>query len=97
MDNDNKIVNDLIAGGVIGANLGAIIANDSKEGATIGAIAGAVILATLKANNEAKQTHIPFYFQENNSLYEMSQDGQKHFVRNIEKSQTKLNKHFTLK
>ena len=97
MNNDTEIVKDLIAGGIIGATLGALISDDSQEGATIGAIAGAVILATLKANTEAKKTQIPFYIQENNSLYEIAPDGKKHFVRNIEKSQIKLNKRFILK
>ena len=97
MDNDNEIVKNLVAGGIIGAALGALIADDKQEGATIGAIAGTVILATLKANDEAKKTHVPFYVQKNSNLYEIARDGTKNFVREVEKSQTQLNKHFTLK
>jgi len=97
MNNDNEIVKNLVAGGIIGAALGALIADDNQEGATIGAIAGAVIFATLKANDKAKQTQIPFYIEEDNILYKIGSDGSKHFVKRIEKSQTKLNKQFILK
>lgn len=96
MNNDNEIVKNLVAGGIIGAALGALISDDNQEGATIGAIAGAVIFATLKANEKAKQTHIPFYIEEDNNLYKIDADGSKHFVRKIEKPQAKLNKHFIL-
>jgi len=97
MNNDNEIVKDLVAGGIIGAALGALIADDNQEGATIGAIAGAVIFATLKANDKAKQTQVPLYTEEDNNLYKIDADGSKHFVKRIEKSQTKLNKQFILK
>jgi hypothetical protein len=97
MDTDKEIVKNLIAGGIIGAALGALIADDNQEGATIGAIAGAVIFATLKANNEAIKTQVPFYIQENSNLYEIATDGSKHFIKKIEKSQTQLSKHFILK
>lgn len=97
MNNDNEIVKNLVAGGIIGAALGALIADDNQEGATIGAIAGAVFFATLKANDKAKQTHIPFYIEEDGTLYKIASDGSKHFVKRIEKSQTKLKKQFILK
>lgn len=97
MENDNKIIEKLIAGGVIGATLGALIANDRSEGATIGAIAGAVLLATLQANVEAKKTNIPFYIQENDALYLINGQGQKVFVKNIAKPKKILKKHFILK
>ncbi len=97
MENENKIVENLIAGGIIGAALGALIADDKQEGASIGAIAGAVILATLKANEAAKKTKVPFYIQENNILYLITPDGEKHFVREITKPFTHLPQHFILK
>lgn len=97
MSNENEIVKNLVAGGIIGAALGALISDDNHEGATIGAIAGAVIFATFKANEKAKQTHIPFFIEEDNNLYKIGADGSKHFVKRIEKSQTKLNKQFILK
>lgn len=96
MKNDNEILANLIAGGIIGAALGALISDDKQEGGTIGAIAGAVIFAALKANEEAKKTHVPFYIQENNVLYQIQPDGSKLFVRNIERSKTKLMEHFIL-
>ena len=97
MKNDDKTVENLISGGIIGAALGALISDNKEEGATIGAIAGAVIFATLKANEAAKQTHVPFYVQENNILYQIQPDGSKLFVKNIEKPKIQLQQHFTLK
>ena len=97
MNNDNEIVKNLVAGGIIGAALGAMISDDNQQGATIGAIAGAVIFATLKANEEAKKTHVPFYIQEDFVLYKINTDGTKEFVRTVEKHKTDLKKHFILK
>ena len=96
MEDEIEIVRNLIAGGIIGATLGALIADDNQEGAIIGAMAGAVIFATLKANNEARQTKVPFYIQENGALYEIAADGTKHFVKKVEKSPIHLNKRFIL-
>ena len=97
MNNDNQIVKDLIACGIVGATLGAIITDDNQEGDTIGAMAGAVVFATLKANELAKKTQVPFFIQENFNLYEIDSNGRKHFIRKFEKSSMKLEKHFILK
>lgn len=97
MENDIKTIEKLIAGGVIGAALGALIADDSGEGATIGAIAGAVLFATLQANEDAKKTHVPFYIQENNALYHINAKGQKFFVKEIAIPKKVLKEHFILK
>jgi gas vesicle protein len=96
MENENGILKKLVAGGIIGAALGALIAEDEGEGATIGAIAGAVLFATLKANEEAKQTNVPFYIQEDFKLYKIASDGTKHFIKEIEKPSIQLNKNFKL-
>ncbi len=96
MNNENEILKDLLVGGIIGATLGALIADDKQEGVAIGTIAGAVLLATLNASQEAKKTQVPIYVQENSNLYEITSDGKKRFVKKIEKSLTQVDKHFIL-
>ena len=97
MESENKTIERLIAGGVIDPTLGALITNDRNEGATIGAIAGAVLFATLKANDDAKKTHVPFYIQENNALYLVDAQGQRVFVKEIVTQNKVLKQHFILK
>ncbi len=97
MDSEAKTIESLIAGGVIGATLGALITNDRGEGATTGAIAGAVLFATLQANDDAKKTQVPFYIQENNALYLVDAQGQKVFVKEIATPKKVLKEHFILK
>lgn len=99
MKNDEEIIESLIAGGFIGAALGALISNKNRtsEGAILGAIAGAAILATYKANEQAKQTNVPMYFVENGNLYQRQQDDSVKFIREISKPSIPLQEHFTLK
>jgi outer membrane lipoprotein SlyB len=97
MKNDDEIVESLIAGGIIGAALGALLSKKNGEGSILGAIAGAAILATFKANEKARQTHVSMLVEENNALYEIKADGSKHFIRNIEKPTQQLPSNFKLK
>lgn len=55
MKKDSEIFQSLLTNSIIGAALGALLLNNKRAGATIGAIAGAVLLATIKANEEAKK------------------------------------------
>ena len=96
MNKDEEILESLIAGGIIGAALGALLSKNKENGATLRALAGAAILATFKANEAAKKTNIPMFFKENNALYEVKADGSKHFVKNIEKPNKKLPQTFKL-
>lgn len=97
MNNDEEIVESLIAGGVIGAALGALLSKNKEGGTILGAIAGAAILATFKANEAAKKTKIPMFIEEDDALYEIKADGSKRFVKNIEKSGRQLPKTFKLR
>lgn len=81
MKNDEEIFQSLIAGGIVGASLGALLSGGSRGQVTIlGAIAGAAILATYKANEKALQTNLPMYAEENGSLYQIQADGKKNFI-----------------
>ncbi|MFM9839509.1 MAG: hypothetical protein ACKVOQ_14665 [Cyclobacteriaceae bacterium] len=95
MKNDNEIIESLIAGGIIGAALGALITNN-KNGAGLGAIAGAAILATFKANELAKKMNFPLIVEENNTLYQIEKDGTKRLLKQLSKPSIHVAENFTL-
>ena len=96
MKNDEAILQSLIAGGLIGAALGALVSKNKEDGAPLGALAGAAILATFKANEQAMQTNLPMYVEEDGNLYEVQNGGIKKFIRKIEKPIHQLPAHFKL-
>lgn len=96
MKKDDEIIESLIAGGVIGAALGALLSKNKGEGATLGGIIGAAILATYKANQIAKGIHVTMVTEENGKLYQINPDGTKQFIKEIEKP-IKFEKQFKLK
>jgi hypothetical protein len=95
MKSDKEIFEFLIAGGVIGAELGALITN-SKNGSALGAIAGAAILASFKANEDARKMNFPLIVVEDNALYQMQKDGTKKFIKQLPRLSTRIKKHYTL-
>lgn len=98
MTSDKDILESLIAGGVIGATLGALLSNkNSEEGTLLGAIASAAILATYKANEIANKANVPMYVEENGNLYEVQAGSPKKLIKKIEKPSIKLQEHFKLK
>lgn len=95
MQKDKEIFESLIAGGLIGATLGALITNN-KNGSTLGALAGAVIMASLKASENALKTKIPLLMEEGDALYEIQPGGAKKFIKSIPKNTRQLPRNFTL-
>lgn len=85
MNKESITIESLIKGGLIGAALGALLSKDKEEGAIIGSLLGAAFSATLKANEEARQTNVPVYVEEDGKLYEISSTGDKRFIKNIKK------------
>jgi hypothetical protein len=96
MSQEDDIIKSLIAGGIIGAGLGALLTGD-KRGTTLGAIAGAALLATLKASQEAESRHFPMYVVENDALYEVQPDGSRVLVRSFDRKKRHYNSNYTLK
>lgn len=92
MDRNENTMESLIAGGFIGAALGAFLSKDKEDGAIIGALLGAAFSATFKANQEAKKTNVPVYIEENGKLYSVEPDGTKLFLKEIQKSSIQLPK-----
>jgi hypothetical protein len=97
MKSDDQILESLLAGGLIGAALGALLSKDKEDGATIGTIAGAVILATYRANEQAMQSNVPVMIEENGKIYLLHPGGRKEFIREIPKSTVLLQNRYKLK
>lgn len=76
MNSDREIIESLVAGGLLGAALGALVSEDNR-GATIGAIAGAVIVASFRANQRAQATGIPVIEEQDNELVRLYPDGRR--------------------
>jgi hypothetical protein len=96
MSKEDDVFKSLIAGGHIGAGLGALLTNKKKDDTILGAIAGAAIMATLKASEEAKVINFPVHIVEEGNLYERMPDGTKKFVRTIRSSNKKYQSNYKL-
>ncbi len=97
MDNTKDTIETLIAGGVLGTAIGALLSKDKEEGAVIGALLGAAIAATAKASEDAKKTTIPQLIKEGENLYEVNAKGEKRFIKKLKKNMTPLPLQFKLK
>lgn len=86
MNEDEKVFESLLLGGIIGASLANILKEDTTVGAI--AIAGAVILATYRASEKAEKSKVPIIKVEKNRLFIIKPDGTKKYVKLLsEKSQ----------
>ncbi len=89
-------IEKLIAGGILGAGIGAILSKDKEEGAVIGALLGAAIAATSKASDAAKKTNIPQLIKEGGNLYEITVSGKKRFIKEIKTTNKQLPEQYIL-
>lgn len=90
-------LDDLIAGGLIGATLGALLANDKEEGAMLGAILGAAFSSTFEANQAALQTKEPVLIVQEGKLFKVYPNGEKLYLKDLPKSNRKWPKRLILK
>jgi len=97
MNPEKDKLDDLIAGGLIGAGLGALLARDKEDGAIIGALLGAAFTATLRANKEAHKTNQPVYEAVQGRLYRMMPNGEREFIKELPKASKKWSGAFMLK
>ena len=97
MLNQDKTLDSLVSGGLIGSALGLLLSKDKEEGMIIGGLLGAVITATMKANQEARKTNIPVYIKEKGKIFAIDISGNKKFIKNIEKSTESFSGQFKLK
>lgn len=96
MSKEDDVFKSLIAGGLVGAGLGALLTG-KKDDTILGAIAGGAIMATLKASEEAKEMNFPVYIMEEGNLYERMPDGTKKFIRAIRSKRKKYQSNYKLK
>lgn len=97
MKDEDSTLQSLIAGGLIGAALGAFLSKDKEEGAVIGALLGAAFSATLKASEEAQKTNVPVFVEEDGKLYEVVSSRERRFIRNLKKPSRHLPEQLKLK
>jgi hypothetical protein len=95
MNQDEELLKKLIAGGLVGGALGALITKNKGDGFLLGALAGAALLATFKAHEQAQRTDVPLLVEEEGSIYEI-QSGVKRFIKKIEKPVVTIPERFKL-
>ena len=96
MEKDDEQIKSLIAGGTIGAALGALL-TEKGSGTIIGAIAGAAIFASIKAQQTAAKVGVSIVIEKNNALYQVNPDGSEVFIKHLSKSASAIDKKFILK
>ena len=95
MTEDNDILKKAIAGGLIGAALGALFTGKSKDTLT-SLIAGAAIGASLEALKKAKNTDIPVLYEDDGSIYKLHPNGQREFIKETEQEEINIPETFSL-
>jgi hypothetical protein len=83
---DEDLLESLLQCGVIDARLVALLSNqeNAEENISIGALVGAAILASYKANLNAKKTNLPVYEKQGDSIFAIYPDGAKRLIKKIE-------------
>ena len=97
MPRQDKNLELLVSGGLVGAALGALLSKDKEDGILIGGLLGAAISATMQANQEARKTNIPVYIEENGKIVAIDSSGNKALIKNLEKSSEKFPEQIKLK
>ncbi len=93
--NKDEIIERALAGGLIGAALGALLTGKTKD--TLAAtLLGAAIGASVKALNEAKENNLPVLIEENGILYQLNPDGSKKHVKKLKRSNKHIPPHFQI-
>ena len=90
-------IETLIATGVIGAALGALLSKNKGAGAILGGIAGAAIAASLEAYENAQEANLPILVEEGDVLYEVQSNVLKKKIKDLPHSDIILPKRFKLK
>ncbi|RLD52007.1 MAG: hypothetical protein DRJ05_17840 [Bacteroidetes bacterium] len=85
----HEIIENAVAGGVIGAALGAVITGKS-EYTHASAIVGAAIGASLKAQKEANDLKVPVLYEEDGIIYKYFPNGERELVKEIEPIQKSI-------
>ncbi|MBK7127801.1 MAG: glycine zipper 2TM domain-containing protein [Crocinitomicaceae bacterium] len=89
--NRDEIIKDAIAGGLIGAALGAMLTGKSDR-SILAAIVGAAINASLKAQQEVKALDTSVVYEIDGIIYRVHPDGSKEFVKRLPRSKRRIYK-----
>lgn len=93
--NKQDIIEGAIAGGLIGAALGALLTGKGKT-TLIAALAGAAIGASIKAQKEAKKLEVPILYEEDGIIYRVFPNGEREIVKELEKIESNIPQKFSL-
>ncbi|TGL71317.1 hypothetical protein [Leptospira kmetyi] len=82
---DDKILENVIAGGILGASLTALLKDRDANGTDIvlGALLGAVVLASVNAKEKAKEYNQDVLVRKGDNLYRKTPDGREIFIRRL--------------
>lgn len=90
-----EIINSAIAGGIIGAALGALLTGKGKS-TIVSALAGAAIGASIKAIKEAEKLDMPVMYEEDGTIYRVYPDGTKELVKEIDRTNVTIPQNFSI-
>ncbi len=94
-DNRDDIIEGALAGGLIGAALGAFLTKKGN-GTLVAALVGVAIGASIKAQKEAKKLEFPVLYEHNGKLFREYSDGRREFLENIPYSEVDIPDNFEL-
>lgn len=95
MSNKHEIIEAAIAGGLIGAALGALLTGKGKY-TIASALAGAAIGASIKAHKEAEKLDMPVLYEEEGSIYRIHPNGERKMVKKLKRHQVNVPSTFSL-
>lgn len=95
MSEKEEFILAAIAGGLVGAALGAVLTGKGKH-TVISALAGAAIGASLVALKEAKEIDIPVLYEEDGVIYRDFPNGRREVVRQLTKVESNIPQTFSL-
>ncbi len=91
----NDLIENAIAGGLIGAALGALLTG--RRGNTIVAgLLGAAIGASIKAQRKVENIGLPVYYEEEGVIYKVFSDGTKEKVKEVKARKSNIPKSFSI-
>lgn len=93
--NSDEIIEGALGGGLIGADLGAMLLGKSKD-TLAAALLGAAIGASVNAGKEAAAMNIPVMIEEEGVLYYVYANGSKKRIRRVRNSNSKLPSRFNI-
>jgi hypothetical protein len=96
MKNDDEILETIINNGKIGPSLQFLLSKNESKETLLSSIASAAIIASYKARQRAIQTQIPFIEEIDGTLFLIEPNGEKRFIKKIQKSNKDFEQNFIL-